>query len=224
MSLGDFTLVQERSLPVFLLVDTSSSMNHENRIGRVNDAISDMLADLRKDMPNAQDNLVVYKMGIIAFGGGKVTLQPLQDVREMQFKPLHAAGDTPLKEALDVLLTQIQQLDRREYAPCVVLLSDGKPWIKEDPHYFEKVTRKLKDLQQEKRIAKSQFFAVKLGEVRPEQTQFLLDFVRNKTENYIDAKEVNQIKKAFEYITLSVTQQAATIVESFPEDESVRVR
>ncbi len=229
MSLGDFTLVQERSLPIFLMVDTSKSMTINNRMGRVNAAIQTMLDELRNDMSNVQENLVTYQMGIIAFGGGKATLQPLQDVRTIEFAPLHAAGDTPLGDALELLLDQVKKLDKRAYAPCIVLLSDGNPWIQGDPNYFEKVCSKLKEVQKEKRIARSQLFSVKVGPVSPKQDCFLLDFVQKNTHHFIDAAEVSKIKEAFELITLSVTQQAATIAFPSPkeedaDEESIRIR
>lgn len=229
MSLGDFTLVQERSLPIFLIVDTSKSMTIDNRIGRVNGAIHNMLDELRNDMTNAQENLVAYQVGIIAFGGGEATLQPLQDVRTIEFVPLHAAGDTPLGDALDMLLDQVKKIDKRSYAPCIVLLSDGNPWIQGNPHYFDEVCSKLKEFQKEKRIARSQLFSVKVGPVSPKQDRFLLDFVQNNPQHFIDAAEVGKIKDAFELITLSVTQQASTIAfsPSKKEDadaESIRIR
>lgn len=236
MGLGDFTLVEKRVLPVFLLVDTSNSMSKDDKMIAVNRAIPTMLNVLKHEMENARDQLVTYQISIISFGNGKaIPWQPNGPVpiQEIDFKPLEARGNTPFLKGLRELQKQLDSLNKRDYAPSVILLSDGTPWVnKDDTHYYEKCLDEIKKFKQDKRGGRCQFLAVNLGSLTEQQKRFLLSVINQKRENLIDASKVNTIKDAFEFVTLSVTQRVNTYrvedadegIEDSDETETIRCR
>ena len=126
MGLNNFTITKERALPVFILADTSGSMAGE-KIQAVNRAITDMITTLR----NVDDIRGIFKISIITFGGNEVNVhQYPTDVREIKFEELTASGKTPMGEAIRVVTDLIENKEivkSKDYAPTIVLLSDGYP-------------------------------------------------------------------------------------------------
>ena len=99
MGLNDFSITKERALPIFILADTSGSMEGE-KIQAVNRAIQEMIVSLR----NADEVRGVFKVSIITFGGDKVTVQQYPtNVDIIEFEELEAAGRTPMGEAISVV-------------------------------------------------------------------------------------------------------------------------
>ena len=99
MGLNDFTIKRpERALPIFILADTSGSMDGE-KITMLNNALREMISTLAgiKDIRGS------FKVCVITFGNEVKVHQPLTDVGEITLDELTAFGRTPMGEAIDLL-------------------------------------------------------------------------------------------------------------------------
>ncbi|WP_240333229.1 vWA domain-containing protein [Helicobacter suis] len=134
-------VVEERFIPIFLLLDTSSSMSEnmnggQTRIDCLNDCVKTMIDLLKKEAKREN----ISKLAVITFGADVAKLHtPLSKIESVQFSPLGADGSTPLGAALKLTRDYIQDKDTfpdKFYTPYVVMVSDGEPndnW--QDPLY-----------------------------------------------------------------------------------------
>ncbi len=104
--------VEERFIPVFLLLDTSGSMSHSlgngTRIGVLNLCIQKMIETLKQEAKKE----LFSKMAIVTFGGnGAVLHTPFDDIKNINFKPLSASGGTPLDQAFKLAKDLIEDRD-----------------------------------------------------------------------------------------------------------------
>lgn len=84
-------------LPICILVDTSSSMNTNENITRLNEGLTIYRQQLLED-PKTCDHIEV---AIVEFGNGGTRLAvDFEDLREQRFPVFSAAGITPLCEAI----------------------------------------------------------------------------------------------------------------------------
>ncbi len=121
---ADFTVEEPKSIPVVLLLDTSSSMSGEP-ITMLNRAVENMIASFKK----AETMETFIKLAIITFGGEKgVHLHtPLAEVSKIDFQPLNVGGATPMGTAFKKAKAMIEDKEifkGRDYRPAIVLLSD----------------------------------------------------------------------------------------------------
>lgn len=231
MGLNDFTITKERALPIFVLADTSGSMNGE-KIQAVNKAIHDMVNTLR----NVNDIRGVFKISIIAFGGDKVIVKQYPtDVRSIELEELTAVGKTPMGEAITVATELIEDrsiVKSNDYLPTVVLLSDGYPTdfpggknvTLEQYLEWEPIKRMHEGERSKKcmRVAMS----VDVGT----DTSMLKAFLNNGTEPML-ATDADDIAKIFKWVTMSTISRMTSAnpddVKSFlkfdndDEDEDV---
>ncbi len=123
--------VEERFIPVFLLLDTSGSMSHSlgngTRIGVLNLCIQKMIETLKQEAKKE----LFSKMAIVTFGGnGAVLHTPFDDIKNIDFEPLSASGGTPLDQAFKLAKDLIEDKDTfptKFYKPYSILVSDGEP-------------------------------------------------------------------------------------------------
>jgi uncharacterized protein YegL len=118
-----------RKLPVYLLLDTSGSMNGEP-IEAVKNGIALMMSGLRQ---NPQAIETVY-LSVITFDSTARQVMPLTDVVSFQQPEFKASGTTALGEALDLVSRCIDREvaqttpDRKgDWKPIVFLFTDGVP-------------------------------------------------------------------------------------------------
>ena len=117
-----------KKLPVLLLLDVSGSMSG-NKIIELHDAVTEMInsyVELKKRER-------VIEVSIITFGHS-VSLYtkytPVDDLQKTGIPQFTANGGTPLGMALTMakdLLEDPEETPRGNYAPAVVLVSDGEP-------------------------------------------------------------------------------------------------
>lgn len=118
-----------RKLPVYILVDTSGSMHGEN-IEAVKNGLQIMAAALKQD-PQA---LETAQVSIITFGSEAKQVVPMCDLQSFQPPDLHAAGSTPLGEALSLLydcanreVAKSTPDKKGDWKPMVFIMTDGMP-------------------------------------------------------------------------------------------------
>lgn len=126
----EFAINQEDRCPVVLLLDVSGSMIDDAKIDRLNEGliafksevISDPIASLR------------VEVAIITFGGGVNVVHEFSTADTINLPLLQAMGNTPLGEAVDAALSEIEHRknDYRAngvnyYRPWIWILTDGSP-------------------------------------------------------------------------------------------------
>ncbi|SHK77586.1 Uncharacterized conserved protein YegL, contains vWA domain of TerY type [Anaerocolumna jejuensis DSM 15929] len=203
MGLNDFSITKERALPIFILADTSGSMEGE-KIQAVNKAIQEMIVTLR----NVNDIRGVFKISIITFGEDKVTVQQYPtDVNDLEFEELKAVGRTPMGEAISVVTELIEDkeiIKSKDYLPTVVLISDGYPtdylggtnatiddYLKWEP---------IKNMQESERSKKCMRVAMSVDSST--DLNMLRAFLNNGSKP-MSAVDASDIAKAFQWITMS---------------------
>lgn len=230
MGLNDFTITKERALPIFVLADTSGSMDGE-KIQAVNKAIHDMVNTLR----NVDDIRGVFKISIITFGGEEVEVQQLPtDVRDVQLKELVAAGRTPMGQAIIEVTKLIENREivkSSDYLPTVVLISDGYPTDfpgNRDAsleQYLEWAPIKL--MHEGERCKKCMRVAMSVG--AGTDMAMLKAFLNNGTDPMM-ATDASDISKLFKWVTMSTISRMSSVnpddIKSFlkfddDEDEEI---
>lgn len=133
MALTDFDLIPtaRRTLNLFFMVDTSSSMAGE-KIAALNDAIRNVIPivnDINDDNPDAE-----IKMNALTFSSDTNWTSPTPVLAsDFKWKDLTASGFTAMGAAVRELGTKLShkhgflQSASGSYAPVVIMLSDGAP-------------------------------------------------------------------------------------------------
>ena len=114
-------------LPIYFLIDTSSSMESEDKIGSVNEAIRRMLR-LCKESQYTRD---VALISIIRFNSYAELLLPITELKNCNPPRLKASGSTALGSTFDLLRKRLE-IDNSHFSkyfrePIVFLLTDGFP-------------------------------------------------------------------------------------------------
>jgi uncharacterized protein YegL len=203
MGLNDFSITKERALPIFILADTSGSMEGE-KIQAVNRAIQEMIVSLR----NADEVRGVFKVSIITFGGDKVVVQQYPtNVDTIEFEELEAAGRTPMGEAISAVSELIEDRDiyrEKDCYPTVILISDGYPTDYPGgagatiDQYLE--WEPIKQLHEGKRSQKCMRIAIS---VDPTTDLNMLSAFLSNGSKPIPANDAADIVRVFQWITMS---------------------
>ncbi|GAA7380606.1 hypothetical protein MM0344_13130 [Helicobacter pylori] len=108
--------MEERFIPVFLLLDTSGSMNESlgshTRIGVLNRCVQKMIETLKQEAKKSYLHT------------------SFDDIKNIDFEPLNASGGTPLEQAFKLakdLIEDRETFPTKFYKPYSILVSDGEP-------------------------------------------------------------------------------------------------
>lgn len=210
MGLNNFTITKERALPIFILADTSGSMDGM-KIQALNKAIQEMIATLR----NVEDIRGVFKVSIITFGNKVVTQQYPTEVNEFVFEELTAGGKTPMGEAISVVTDIIEDREivhSKDFLPTIVLISDGYPTdfpggqnaTLDEYLHWEPIVK----LHSFARSSKCMRVAMSVDEGT--DLKMLKAFLNNGTEPMM-ASDASEISKVFNWITMSSISRMSSV-------------
>jgi uncharacterized protein YegL len=143
-------------------------------------------------------------VGVITFGGIARMHHPLTPACDLVWQDMVADGMTPLGQALTIasdVLEDRTQLPNRSAKPVLVLVSDGLPndaW--KEP---------LNHLLNAPRASKATRFSVAIGnDVDEEAMSVLEQFASAGCESVFRAGNAHRIVQFFDWLTMSVSQQA----------------
>ena len=212
LDLSEVTVTNLKPLPVFLLLDTSYSMDGR-KIEELNRATREMLETFKEE--ERKDNSIT--VAVITFGGeAKIHLDPTR-ASEINWKDLSADGNTPMGKALEIAKSMVEDKEvtpGRAYRPIIVLVSDGQPndqW--ENP---------LCEFVKEGRSAKCDRMAMAIGS--DADRTVLEEFLEGTSHQLCFAKNASQLHEFFQRVTMSVTMRSnSTDPNELPEDSVLKL-
>lgn len=210
----NFQLPRPRPLPVLLLLDTSGSMNRDDRIGALNKAVAEMIVAFKEN--ETLDAEIV--LGIITFGGGVSTALPMTRAAEVSPPVLTATGKTYMGGALREAKRLIEDrngLPRPSYRPLVLLLSDGKP----TDDYEQALSEFLADGS---RSAKCDRMAIHFGgndpDFGPERLERFVEGTGHRVFRPTDAKGLDACLRAVS-MSMSIRSRSVNPNQTVPVPE-----
>jgi uncharacterized protein YegL len=120
-----------RKLPIYLLLDVSSSM-HGEPIEAVRNGLQVMISSLRQN-PQAMDTAY---LSVITFGSTANQIIPLTELEAFQIPSIKASGSTEMGAALKLLAERLdlevkktnrQTETKGDWKPLVFIMTDGSP-------------------------------------------------------------------------------------------------
>jgi len=188
-----FAVAKAKPLPLYLLLDVSSSMSGE-KINNLNQAVKDLIQSLAGEEKVEIEILI----SIITFGNTvDVHLSPTS-ASQVELANLNAYGMTPMGGALKMTKGMIEDKEitpSRAYRPTVVLISDGMP--------TDSWEQSLDDFINSGRSSKCDRMAMAIGSDADESV--LKQFIAGTEHNLFNANDAKDLHKFFQYVTMSVT-------------------
>lgn len=211
-------------VPVFLLVDTSGSMewvvegSSKTRIDVVNENIRKMFNELAKNNnPDTEIDLC-----IISFADDAKVELDLCAADEAKWVDLKAYGSTNLSAALKMAkdkITDHKYVPNNSGNPVVILISDGEP---NDSDW----KTNLKDfVNNGGRTSKSERFALGIGNgTNKEMLKQFITTSKNEHDYLFDAKDATDIIKFFQYVTRSTLERVKSLSAVHANNQSSSIR
>lgn len=206
------TTLRKRSMVVFFVVDISGSMKGA-RIGAVNDAIRNVLPELKKKEKG--NTAAEIKIAILEFSTKAkwktTTPQSLSDFKYDDITEVY--GCTNFGTAFHELNEKLSKdgfLNSASgaYTPLIILLTDGKPSDIMMYHEELDILKKNKWFKYATRAG----IAIEEGALSPECKKVLMEFTENENNVY-EAKNTMVLAKQIQLVTLVgvdfVTQQGS---------------
>ena len=218
----EFESQTKRVLPVFLLIDTSGSMQGR-KIEQLNLAYQEMINKL-KSVENTKGDIEICT---ITFGGKVNLFQTLKPIEEVVPTEFEASGNTPMGEAIETVIDMIEDngvTPKNCYTPTIILVSDGLPTDitrsiygqsrgDEARAHFD-AWAPIKRMNTSRRVVKAVRLALGIGD--DANPKMLQSFINNDYIPVIKASSTGTIAKFFEWVTLSISVKSVN-----PEKEDV---
>lgn len=205
-----------RHLPVILLLDVSGSMQGE-KIDNLYDAVNTMIGDF----VNQASNELMIDVAIFTFGG-KVELHtkytPVADLKAAGLNRFTADGNTPLGLCLTQAKDYIEDKEETSgsnYAPTVVLVSDGMP--------NDEYENPMREFIGTGRSQKAQRLAISIGS---DAKRDMLESFTGDPNLVFFAESAGDIADSFKKVTMSVSMRSHSTASTGSSDNgssSVRV-
>lgn len=219
-----FSKPEEKHLPVILLLDVSGSMGGE-KINKLYDAVVEMV----DDFVDQAEKEVIIEVAIFTFGADvqlHTKYTPVADLKATGIPRFVANGQTPLGHCLEQAKAYIddrEETDGSNYAPTVVVVSDGEPTDNWRPMLKKFITQS----SNADRSYKSQRLAVAIGSGA--NRDMLEEFTGDPSLVFY-AEDASSIADSFKKVTMSVKTQSRltnpdgvpTNNRSFDKGKSVR--
>lgn len=193
-----------RKLPVYLLLDTSGSMNGEP-IEAVKNGVQVMISSLRQ---NPQAIETAY-LSVITFNSSATQLIPLTDLASFQMVDIKASGTTSLGDALSLVArcidTEVQQTTtekKGDWKPLVFIMTDGIPTDNWQNGLAEFKRRKVA-------------FTVACAAGSAADTNILKQITDNVVS--LDTADGSSISKFFAWVTASIGVSSTKVEDSGKE-------
>lgn len=198
-----------RLLPIYILCDTSKSMQTNGAINELNEGLAGVLKAINSQGAKGDD----IRLSVITYSTNAVVVLPLTSVEMNTAIPtLEAAGVTNLPQAVELLgdtlskdYHALRDASERAYRPAVFVFTDGRPTDDmgkelDDPSPW------LGPLESLKRhpIWAPRIYAYGFGDAQPSQLELL-----------VSEREVSD-SVAKERVTFSGTEAAESIGRLFP--------
>lgn len=206
------TTLKKRAMIVFFIIDISGSMQGA-RIGAVNDAIRNIIPELRKrERGSTQAEIKLAIMEFSTKAKWKTTNpEPIATYKYSDIESVYGGTNYGYAfEALNEKLSARQFMANTAgaYAPLIILLTDGKPSdIGLYPYQLEQL-KKNKWFNHSTRAG----IAIEDGALSPECKKVLGEFTGN-IANVYEARDSVKLAKQIELVTLTgvdlVTQQGS---------------
>ena len=218
------TNLKKRAMVVFFVVDISGSMRGA-RIGAVNDAIRNVIPELRKREKGntaAEIRVAVLEFSTranwrTAFPEPVATYQ-YNDIEQVYGGTNYGTAFAALNEKRST--RQFLSATAGAYTPLIIFMTDGKP---SDMGLYPDELAQLKQNQWFKYSTRAGI-AIEEGALSPECKRVLLEFTENE-DNIYEAKNTVILAKQIELVTLTgvdlVTQQGSIQNSSAPVDTTV---
>jgi len=212
MDIRKHIIKEERSLPVFLLLDVSGSM-HGEKIEAVNIALKDMINSFKK----IEDAKGAIKLCLITFGGNSVNIiKELSAIKDDDVYTLTANGNTPMASAFEMVSNLIEDynvISSRDYSPTIVLISDGNPTDMRE--YRSGMTVEdilniecVKKLHTGARTIKATKLAMGIG--ADQDINILKAFINNNSIPVIKYTDTSTIERFFNWVTMSISTRSVS--------------
>ena len=218
------TNLKKRAMVVFFVIDISGSMKGA-RIGAVNDAIRNVIPELKKREKG--NTAAEIKVAVLEFStrANWRTAQP-EPVSTYKYNDIEQVyGGTNYGMAFAALNEKLSQRaflssTAGAYTPLIIFMTDGKP---SDMGLYPDQLALLKQNKWFKHSTRAGI-AIEEGALSPECKRVLLEFTENESNIY-EAKNTVILAKQIELVTLTgvdlVTQQGSIQNSSAPVDTTV---
>jgi len=208
-----FKFQDPRCVPVILLLDTSKSMQNNDKIGVLNAATKEMLSTFALQ----DDNNVVIKVAIYTFGPDVKQILPLTAASDAvySFHDMEAHGGTLLGGALKMVKSNLiedrNKITSRDYRPQVILVSDGMPgddWRKA-----------IDEFCNSGRSSKCLRMAMGIGVEKGTAPHTVLSMFTGNDKMVFSAKDSKSIRNFFKYVTMTTIQKSIGYAQAANEKE-----
>ena len=192
-----FATAKAKPLPVYLLLDVSSSMAGK-KINNLNEATDEMI----RTMADEEKMEVEILISVITFGNDADVHLPATSASQVEWSNLNASGMTAMGAALTKAKEMIEDKEitpSRAYRPTIVLVSDGQP---NDTGW----ERAMDDFINTGRSKKCDRMAMAIGSDADENV--LKRFIDGTEHELFYANNAGDLHEFFRYVTMSVTTRS----------------